>query len=112
MSILFSLALVFQGATHARAAQPPCPMEQSGEVAHVDETAGNSQGDCCNDADTVAKTGKLCKTGAECQAASAGLVVAYAYSFVVADSATPPRFVERLDLIRIPSSVWRPPALT
>jgi hypothetical protein len=111
VSMLICLALVFQSATHARALQPPCPMEQSGHDADLSLTAGASQGDCCNDEDTVAKTGKLCKTGAECQSTSVCLLVGYFSPSLVVDTSAPPHFVARLDPLDSPHSVWRPPAL-
>lgn len=64
---------------------------------------------CCNDADTVAKTGKLCKAEKDCQPASPGMI-----------NATENRLSalfggEKITVLGIfaptiyPSATWRPP---
>lgn len=67
--------------------------------------------DCCNDAATYALTGKLCKTGQECQAPTGWMtpfsppVIQTLPSSVllVIGTPTPPDGA--------PASVWRPPTL-
>ncbi len=68
---LLCLSIPLQGIAGVCMAASPCPMDQemmamSADIGH--EAA--MEHDCCNDADTFAKTGKMCKTGQDCQVVS------------------------------------------
>ena len=79
--------------------------------ADGDIEATANLGDCCNDAATYALTGKLCKTGQECQAPTGWMVPSSqpvvqtppSSVLLVIGSPTPPDGA--------PASVWRPPTL-
>jgi hypothetical protein len=118
IALLLCLAIPLQGWAAGAVAQAPCPMGdmmamQADTVieALADPGVMANLADCCNDAATAALTGKLCKTGQECQVPTGWLaphsqpvVQAIPMSVsLVADTPTPPRGA--------PASVWRPPAL-
>ena len=67
--------------------------------------------DCCTDADTFAKTGKLCKTDLSCQSLSQ--VPQSCYFVVLLPTSTEPvvAFPDRVIRTHDPTLVWRPPAL-
>lgn len=108
--IVLCLSIGLQSPAHARPAKAPCPMEQSESATAVDDPMP-MQHDCCNDAETVAKTGKLCKTAMECQSSSPCLLVSPAHGYVSKFAAHAPRSAERVRPADSPTSVWRPPAL-
>ena len=103
------LLLPFQGFAALVAFEPPCPMAMSAgsdaEAVSVDAMAS----DCCNDADTVAQTGELCKSGQECSSGGPGLL------FPPMMQAVAPVAAERFTLLSlfIPrlflDGLWRPP---
>jgi hypothetical protein len=118
IALLLCLAIPLQGWAAGAVAQAPCPMGDmmamqadtaSEELADPGEMADLA--DCCNDAATATLTGKLCKTGQECQVPTGWLAphsqpVVQAIPMSVSlmtDTPTPPRGA--------PASVWRPPAL-
>ena len=112
IALLLCLAIPFQGWAAGAVVQTPCPM---GDMVAMQADAASEEmadlGDCCNDAATAALTGKLCKTGQECQAPTGWLgalsqpvIQAQPTSvLLVTGTPTPPRGA--------PASVWRPPAL-
>lgn len=67
--------------------------------------------DCCNDAATAALTGKLCKTGQECQA-PAGWVLPFSQPFAHSQSTSVLLVTASFaPSDGAPASVWRPPTL-
>lgn len=105
---LLCFAISIQGFAHTAMPEKPCPMQQSDAVAAITPDADH---DCCNDADTAARTGKVCKTGQECPVGGIGPIMSFQ-----AASPTP------MDPLRLvfraramfdsgPSGVWRPPTL-
>jgi hypothetical protein len=86
-------------------------MQQRAHEPAVDASAQAQQDDCCNDADTTAKTGKACKVGAQCQATSACVPLANARSAMLPASTPQPHIEGRLAPADATQSVWRPPAL-
>lgn len=112
IAILLCLAIPLQGWAAGAVVQAPCPMGDM-VAMHADATseAMADLADCCNDAATATLTGKLCKTGQECQAPTGWLttplqpiVQALPTSLLlVTATPTPPRGA--------PASVWRPPTL-
>lgn len=115
-ALLFGLlcfAISLQGFAGVALPEKPCPMEsaaQSGEIVAMADMAADH--DCCNDADTFAKTGKLCKTGQECSAGGIGLIAAFriasfkpAHPLHIASPAQP-------IFDAAPAGIWRPPTLS
>lgn len=109
LTFLLCFALALHGNANAHVFKQPCPMEQGAPIAM---DMSGAAGDCCNDADTAAKTGKLCKTGQTC---SVPVVFAIASlplpEPIVATSCLVPtaRLVTlSFDLV----AVWRPPTLS
>jgi hypothetical protein len=104
------LALTLQGVVQARVVEKPCPVQRlrHAQSAHAPSTAH----DCCNDAGTAAKTGKVCKTGQACATTGAWLIsTRYSCSLLPAALpllSSPEPFALRID----PGGRWRPPALS
>jgi len=85
-------------------------MDQTGHVMAME--AGNMACDCCNDADTAAKTGKLCKTGQECNLSQSCILITLSQS---TQKTALSRFIPAAENIMLsfnPPGVWRPPTLT
>lgn len=109
-SLFLCLAIAFQGIAYAHAFQKPCSMNEgkpSVEVAH-----SASAGDCWNDTDTAAKTGKPCKTGQACSPSGTFVVASFRVAAVTLAASAPVLtgvpFMPSSD----PSSIWRPPTLS
>lgn len=111
IALLLLVALPLQGLAAAWATKAPCPMEaQLAEMLASGELAAADLPDCCNDADTFAKTGKACKSGQECSVGSFAMPVS-----LLSLHSPPPTIepVARLmaamppDIVALP---WRPPA--
>lgn len=104
------LMLALQGAVQASVVEKPCPMKRAGH-AHAMH-AGHTAHNCCNDADTAAKTGKACKTGQACSAAGAWLTswqdLPLCQPSIVSLVSSFQPFVLRIDS----GGRWRPPALS
>jgi hypothetical protein len=80
-------------------------------ISHAQATSAGSH-DCCNDADTAARTGQLCKMGQECTAPMTYLLPP---SMLQQGVATQRIFFASLPVTlhtRPPAAVWRPPSLT
>jgi hypothetical protein len=108
--LVVCLTLALHGTVQARGVHKPCPMGQSEHAATADATAP-AQEDCCDDADTAAKTGKPCKTCAECQAPNPGALAAQSHPRIAPALPHPKRTIEALIPADNPAGVWRPPAL-
>lgn len=113
LAFLLCLALPLQGWGGGVRLQPPCPMEAA--MALQGDTAGTSpdmaMDDCCNDAETFQLTGKMCKTGQECQAPTGFVVppvMAVAQALPVNDLHVP---APPEPLRGSPAIIWRPPSL-
>jgi hypothetical protein len=70
-----------------------------------------ASGDCCNDAATAALTGKLCKTGQECQTPTGGFVSPAQAAVYPLPAAAVPAFFTSAPSLGASASVWRPPTL-
>lgn len=108
--LILCLAIPLQGFAALAVFEPPCPMESSTTVDATDVADGSMAHDCCNNADTFAKTGKICKTGQECQSSSQGPI------FMLNTRLPSPDHSVRFPPIALsvhsfdPSDLWRPPA--
>ena len=110
ISLLLCLAVAFQGLAYAHTFEQLCAMEQGMQVIVMDHSAAIS--DCCNDADTAAKTGQTCKTAQSC--APLGT---FADALLDAKNIRPLAVVPQLaGVLFMPSadqsSIWRPPLLS
>jgi hypothetical protein len=114
---LVILGVSLQGIAGVRAFEAPCPMMQ-GAAGSIDGVsidsvtmASDMSHDCCNDADTFAKTGKPCKTDLSCQTLSQAPQSGYTIALFAptAEPVAPCR--DRAVRAHDPSAVWRPPAL-
>jgi hypothetical protein len=83
-------------------------MEQTGHVMAIE--AGNMACDCCNDADTAAKTGKLCKTGQQCNLSQLCVLMTPSQSTQKPALSCFVAAAEHITLSFHPLGVWRPPA--
>jgi hypothetical protein len=111
-TFLLCLCVATQGYVAAHAFQMPCPMDKADiKSFSVDEIAV-AVVDCCNDAETAAKTGKLCKTDAPCGSSSA-FVFPSLQSHLPTTQAS--ELVPVLDAMTASfdlKGVWRPPSLS
>ena len=76
----------------------------------MDQDLAAKMGDCCNDMETLLKTGKTCKVGQDCKIGSLGLSVHFP---TIPESFNKDTFLTRLNDRAIESrtiSIWRPPA--
>jgi hypothetical protein len=72
LTLLLCACLSLQGAGVVMASEAPCPMESDMQAMVIaGELSIEDLPDCCNDLQTWAETGHLCKQGLDC----AGLVV-------------------------------------
>ncbi|MHB1084370.1 MAG: hypothetical protein ACYCZA_05975 [Thiobacillus sp.] len=104
---MLAIALPLQGYAQFVLPNPPCPMEQAAMMDGADTAAH----DCCNDADTAAKTGKACKSGQSCP--SMGQILPMTELGVLTqDPASSVRFPRLADKTFTfdPAATWRPPA--
>jgi hypothetical protein len=105
------LALALQGVVaQASVVEKPCPMRQTGHTLATG--ASHTVHDCCNDADTAAKTGKACKTGQACPVAGAWLASATPSSSCSPVAGPLVRSPEPFALCIDQRGRWRPPALS
>lgn len=113
--LVLSWAIPLAGYAGLGVPQMPCPMEMAGMAAQqfgtrMDSIAAAKMGDCCNDMETLLKTGKTCKAGQDCKIGSLGLSVQL---FTLPQSFPVDSFLARIDDRAIePRTVpiWRPPA--
>lgn len=110
LSLLLCLAVAFQGIASAYAFKYPCPMEQDGQGMMMDAMHGH--GDCCNDADTAAKTGKLCKSGQPVNLTFSWAVDSFQAPLQIPVSSCLVATTGFMPLSLDPSAVWRPPTLS
>jgi hypothetical protein len=110
ISIFLCLAVAFQGMAYAHAFELTCSMTQGHSEVAADHAVFSD--DCCNDADTAAKTGQACKTGQSCTPlgtfADALLEAKTPHPMASISQLTGVLFVPSAD----PSSIWRPPLLS
>jgi hypothetical protein len=112
LSVLLCTCLALQGATVALAAEAPCPMQA--EMAAMVLAGGDLDladlPDCCNDPQTWAETGQLCKTGVDCQGFVAWAPAPAAHVIGVAPSYAIPDALSSSEPKARPATPWRPPS--
>ena len=110
LALLLCLTIAFQAIAGAHAFAMPCPMALGKQDVTVQVSVLTD--DCCNDAETAAKTGKLCKTGQACN-----LSFSFAVTSVHAPTQAPASscFVTGA-MLTMPSvghsGIWRPPTFS
>ncbi|APW42914.1 hypothetical protein RS694_10465 [Rhodoferax saidenbachensis] len=113
--VLLSLAIPLAGYAGLGVPKAPCPMEMAAMAEQqlntgMDQVLTAKMGDCCNDMETLLKTGKPCKVGQDCKIGSLGLSVHF---FASPESFGKDSFLARLnDRVIEPRTIpiWRPPA--
>lgn len=112
LACLLSLGVCVQGFASVAMLEDPCPMTQTGDEAVVDSVMySETEHDCCNDAETFDKTGKLCKTDLSCQSLSYASQTPYNLVLLVMTAEPTVPFPDRVIRLHDPTPVWRPPAL-
>jgi hypothetical protein len=107
ISFLLCFVVAFQGIASAHVLLQPCPMDQMQQVSVTADAD-----DCCNDSDTVAQTGKLCKTSVPCSSvSSACLLPAPRVEFPAAPASGLAPAVHALNACVDLPCVWRPPLI-
>ena len=106
--LLLSTAVPLQGYAHFAQPLVPCPMGAAAMMALVDADAAH---DCCEDAETAAKTGKTCKSGQPCQTGGQHFSV-YTSGLLPQEPVPATRFPHiAADMFSFdPAAAWRPPA--
>lgn len=109
---VLGLGVSSQGFANVAALEAPCPMmeAESSSAAHS-EMQGDASHDCCNDAETFSKTGKLCKTDLPCQSVNQMPLSVYSLLFFAMTVEPPRPMPERVIRFHEPARIWRPPAL-
>ena len=112
LNCVICLGVSIQGFASVSAADIPCPMAQTASESTLDSGmhAGMSH-DCCTDAASFAKTGKLCKMGLSCQPVSQAPMIAASLAPFCSTTDATVALTDRVIAPRDPSPVWRPPAL-
>lgn len=113
--ILLILAIPMAGYAGLVAPKVPCPMKMAAMAeqysdTHLGHALSTQMADCCNDLDTLLKTGQPCKAGQDCKIGSLGLSVHFP---TIPVSFNRDAYLARLndraiELRTIP--IWRPPA--
>jgi hypothetical protein len=102
---LLCLAIPLQGVARVMTVETACPAKLDGMT--TDDSVHNKN--CCNDIDTVAKTGQHCKAEQDCQPTSLGMINQLESPLIAsvgAEKISPPNaFALTFD----PSATWRPP---
>jgi hypothetical protein len=107
--LLLGLAVAFHGNANAHVFKQPCPMEQGAGIAM---DMSGATGDCCNDADTAARTGKLCKTGQSCSVPVVFAVASLPLPELIPASSCLVPTASLITLSFDHVAVWRPPTLS
>lgn len=111
LSWLMCLVVLLHISGSVHAYPLPCPMDHGGSPSMVLDDAAQALGDCCNDAETAAKTGKLCKTDTPCGSSSAFVPGALPAPMDLASATDPAIALAARVASTDPSGVWRPPSL-
>jgi len=109
LTFLLCFALALHGNANAHVFKQPCPMEQGAPIAM---DMSGAAGDCCNDADTAAKTGKLCKTGQSCSVPVVGAIASLPLPELIVAASCPVPTARLVTLSFDLVAVWRPPTLS
>lgn len=106
---LLCFVVALQGSMSAHALPNPCPMQQGmGQAvsANGDVLAAD---DCCNDAETAAKTGQPCKVDMPCNPLGAFAVPSGHARLSPTQSSSPLPAPAAPAASSDPTDIWRPP---
>lgn len=111
LTLLLCASLALQGATVALAAESPCPMQDDmAAMAQAGDLDLAELPDCCNDLQTWADTGQLCKTGVDCQGVVAWATAPAAQGMPAVPSSAVPDARIAVEPTAPPGAPWRPPS--
>jgi hypothetical protein len=107
--LILCFALAFANVSYAQNHEKNCPMEQNGSMATMNHA---DMPDCCNDAETAAKTGEFCKADQDCSISNVVLFFSVSsWNFASTD-----RCLARASIAFVPTlaptDLWRPPTLS
>lgn len=111
-TLLLCFTLAFSGIVGAHAFPSPCPMDHDGGSSMSVGASAQAAGDCCNDAETAAKTGKLCKADSPCASSSACVLPSFHAHVPFAQASDAVPALSALIATFGPSGVWRPPTFS
>ena len=107
--LLLCFSLAFANVSYAQNHEKNCPMEQDGSMSNMDHA---NMPDCCNDAETAAKSGESCKAEQGCSIPNLIIFPSIpSWNFVSAGmSSTLTNIPFEPNLA--PNDLWRPPTLS
>lgn len=109
--ILVCLGLALQGEAVRALEKAPCPMEATTQaMLAAGDLDPADLSDCCNDLQTFAATGHLCKSGTNCNASPAISPMPMASAAVDAPASGAPQAGPVSALSAPTATPWRPPA--
>lgn len=112
LALLLCFVVAFQGSVGAHASPDSCLMDHDGSPSMSVDASVRAAGDCCNDAETAAKTGKLCKTDTPCSSSSAGVLPSFHAYMSSTQASDPGSALTALIATFDSSGIWRPPFLS
>ena len=98
--LLLCFSLAFANVSYAQNHEKNCPMEQDGSMSNMVHA---NMPDCCNDAETAAKTGKTCNVVLFFSVPS--------WNFVSTDRRLVRAGIPFVPILA-PADLWRPPTLS
>jgi len=113
--LLFCLAIACQSVVAARAVDKHCTMAMAqdghgGMHAEMMASVDSDHGDCCNDAETAAKTGKMCKSAQSCNLSQMFTLASFHALIEVPFSLLPATMTKAFVPPSSPGEIWRPPS--
>lgn len=117
LMLVICFILAFQGSVSAHAFDVPCSighgsMDNAGsQSASLNESVEAAE-NCCNDAETVARTARLCKTDVPCSSSGACFLPCFNAHTISARSSDPLSVLTVMISRAVPSGVWRPPSFS
>jgi hypothetical protein len=110
LSLLLCVCLSLQGAGLALASEPACPMEAAmQDMVSAGELDPADLSDCCNDLQTWAETGQLCKSSVDCQGLMTWAPAPGAMVVARAPASDPPWAPSTATFAAPTGAPWRPP---
>jgi hypothetical protein len=107
--LLLCFSLAFANVSYAQNHEKNCPIEQDGSMSNMDHA---NMPDCCNDAETAAKTGKSCKADQDCSISNVVILFSVpSWNFVSTDRRLARASIPFVPTLA-PTDLWRPPTLS
>lgn len=108
--LLICIAIPLQGWAATPWHVQPCPMTASAASAETGAVEHAETHDCCNDAESLARTGQPCKAGQDCPAPPLYTTPDSAAARHAPLPGAAPVWAELLAPGRVSVAIWRPPA--